>query len=596
MIQVIFSIDTSKRNYYAKQHSTAQHSTAQHSTAQHSTAQHSTAQHSTAQRDLNADTSQAFLNELDQTLWTAADKLRKNLDAANYKHIVLGFIFLKYISDSFTDFQHKLKTQLTTPESELYLDPSLFDENEFTQILAEELEQRDYYAAENIFWVPEQARWDNIKSLSKLNLGDELPWGDKFKGVSRLIDDAFEAIERENPKLKGVLQRIAGFGVPDEMLTGLIDLFSRTNFTQPMLDGEPVHLQAKDILGHVYEYFLGQFALAEGKKGGQYFTPKSIVTLIVEMLEPYSGRIYDPAMGSGGFFVQTDRFIQAHAGNRNAISVYGQESNPTTRKLAVMNMAIRGIPFDFGDKPEDTLLTPLHIDKKMDVVMANPPFNQKEWWSESLSNDPRWAYGTPPQGNANFAWLQHMIYHLSPKGKMALLLANGSMSSQTSGEGDIRKNIVQADLVEAMIALPNQLFTNTQIPACIWIINKAKARKGEVLFINATQIGYMKDRVLRDFTADDIAKISDTYHNWQKQDGYENIPAFCYSATLDEIAKNDFVLTAGRYVGAVQEEDDGVPFSDKMQELTALLNEQFKQGAELEAQIKQNLAKLGFSL
>ncbi|AGI35601.2 class I SAM-dependent DNA methyltransferase [Mannheimia haemolytica] len=578
------------------QHSTAQHSTAQHSTAQHSTAQHSTAQHSTAQRDLNADTSQAFLNELDQTLWTAADKLRKNLDAANYKHIVLGFIFLKYISDSFTDFQAKLKTQLTTPESELYLDPALFDEQEFSQILAEELEQRDYYAAENIFWVPEQARWDNIKSLSKLNLGDELPWGDKFKGVSRLIDDAFEAIERENPKLKGVLQRIAGFGVPDEMLTGLIDLFSRTNFTQPMHNGEPVHLQAKDILGHVYEYFLGQFALAEGKKGGQYFTPKSIVTLIVEMLEPYSGRIYDPAMGSGGFFVQADRFIQAHAGNRNAISVYGQESNSTTRKLAVMNMAIRGIPFDFGDKPEDTLLNPLHIDKKMDVVMANPPFNQKEWWNESLANDPRWAYGTPPQGNANFAWLQHMIYHLSPKGKMALLLANGSMSSQTSGEGDIRKNIVQADLVEAMIALPNQLFTNTQIPACIWIINKAKARKGEVLFINATQIGYLKDRVLRDFTADDIAKISDTYHNWQKQNGYENIPAFCYCATLDEIAKNDFVLTAGRYVGAVQEENDGVPFAEKMQELTALLNEQFKQGRELEQQIAENLKGLGYGI
>lgn len=332
---------------------------------------------------------QAFLNELDQSLWKAADTLRKNLDAANYKHIVLGFIFLKYISDSFTDFQGKLKANIATPESDIYLDPSLFEPSEFEQILSAELEERDYYTAENIFWVPTQARWDNLKEVSKLNIGDNLPWGGTFKGVSRLIDDAFEAIEQENPKLKGVLQRIAGFGVPDEMLRGLIDLFSRTDFTRPMYNGEPVHLQAKDILGHVYEYFLGQFALAEGKKGGQYFTPKSIVTLIVEMLEPYSGRIYDPAMGSGGFFVQADRFIQAHAGNRNAISVYGQESNPTTRKLAVMNMAIRGIPFDFGDKPEDTLINPLHIDKKMDFVMANPPFNMKEWWSESLASDPR---------------------------------------------------------------------------------------------------------------------------------------------------------------------------------------------------------------
>lgn len=540
---------------------------------------------------------QDFLNKLDQDLWRAADTLRKNLDAANYKHIVLGFIFLKYISDSFNDFRKKHALNLTNPDSETYLDPALFDKAEYQQILNDEIEERDYYTAENIFYVPQQARWENIKDNSKLNAGDELPWGGKFKNVSILLDDAFEAIEQENPKLKGVLQRIAGFGVPDEMLRGLIDLFSRTDFTRPMYNGEPVHLQAKDILGHVYEYFLGQFALAEGKKGGQYFTPKSIVTLIVEMLEPYSGRVYDPAMGSGGFFVQTDRFIQAHQGNRNAISVYGQESNPTTRKLAVMNMAIRGIPFDFGDKPEDTLLNPLHIDKKMDFVMANPPFNMKEWWSESLAGDPRWAYGTPPQGNANFAWLQHMIYHLSPKGKMALLLANGSMSSQTSGEGEIRKNIITADLVEAMIALPNQLFTNTQIPACIWIINKAKARKGEVLFINATQIGYMKDRVLRDFTPDDIAKIATTYHNWQKgqqEKGYENIPAFCYSATLDEIAKNDFVLTAGRYVGAVTEEDDGVPFSDKMQELTACLNEQFKQGRALEEKIVANLKGLGY--
>lgn len=303
---------------------------------------------------------QAFLKNLDQTLWKSADSLRKNLDAANYKHIVLGFIFLKYISDSFTAHREQLKAQFADPANELYLDPELFDESQ----LNSELEQREYYTQDNIFWVPQKARWDEIKALSNANTGDELPWGGKFKGIAILVDDAFEAIEQENPKLKGVLQRISGYNVADSTLIGLVNTFSDTNFTQPTLNGQPIHLQAKDILGHVYEYFLGEFALAEGKKGGQYFTPKSIVTLIVEMLQPYQGRIYDPAMGSGGFFVSADRFIQAHQGNRNAISIYGQESNPTTRKLAVMNMAIRGIDFDFGDGPEDTLLHPLHIDKK----------------------------------------------------------------------------------------------------------------------------------------------------------------------------------------------------------------------------------------
>ncbi|QIW16049.1 restriction endonuclease subunit M [Pasteurellaceae bacterium RH1A] len=523
-------------------------------------------------------------------MWASADSLRKNLDAANYKHIVLGFIFLKYISDSFSNHRNQLLAQFSDPNHELYLDPDIFSPD----LQEQELEQRDYYAQDNIFWVPQQARWENIRALCKLNLGDELPWGGKFKGVAILIDDAFAEIERENTALKGILQRISGFEVPDSTLIGLIDTFSNTSFTQPVYNGEPVHLHAKDILGHVYEYFLGQFALAEGKKGGQYFTPKSIVTLIVEMLEPYSGRIYDPAMGSGGFFVQTDRFIQAHQGNRNAISIYGQESNPTTRKLAVMNMAIRGISFDFGDKPEDTLQHPLHLDKKMDFVMANPPFNMKEWWSESLAQDPRWAYGTPPAGNANFAWLQHMLYHLSSQGRMALLLANGSMSSNTNNEGEIRKNLVKADLVEAMIALPGQLFTNTQIPACIWILNKAKKRPGQVLFIDARQIGYMKDRVLRDFTPADIAKIADCYHHWQKQEGYQDTPAFCYSASLEDIAQNDYVLTAGRYVGAEEQEDDGVPFAEKMQNLTACLREQFAKGRELEVKISENLKGLGY--
>ncbi|MGX2968507.1 class I SAM-dependent DNA methyltransferase [Ursidibacter sp. B-7004-1] len=542
----------------------------------------------------NLATQQAFLNKLDADLWKAADKLRQQLDAANYKHIVLGFIFLKYVSDSFSAQQETIKQRYTDPNSDFYLDPTAYNENDLTDILNAELEERDNYTQDNVFWVPQQARWDEIKVVARANIGDKI-WGEKtFKGIANLIDDAFDAIEQDNPKLKNVIQRISPYKVDESILLGLIDLFSDTNFTRPTLDGKPISLAAKDILGHVYEYFLGQFALAEGKKGGQYFTPKSIVTLIIEMLEPYKGRIYDPAMGSGGFFVQTERFIREHQGNVSEVSIFGQEFNPTTWKLAAMNMAIRGIEFDFGKGNADTFSNPQHRDKKMDFVMANPPFNMKDWWNESLTNDPRWQYGIPPEGNANFAWLQHMIYHLSPTGKMALLLANGSMSSQTNNEGEIRKNILKADLVEAMIALPSQLFTNTQIPACIWVLNKNKARKGEVLFIDARQLGYMKDRVLRDFTPEDIAKVANTYHHWQQSADYQNTPAFCYTATLDEIAQNDFVLTHGRYVGTAEQEDDGIPFAEKMQELTALLKEQFKQSAELEAKIKANLGGLGY--
>ena len=549
--------------------------------------------------DENHALQQAFLNELDEKLWASADKLRQQLDAANYKHIVLGLIFLKYISDSFTHQQEKIQAELSTPENPLYLDRTFFDtEEEYQETLTAELENHDYYTADNVFLVPQQARWDEIKAVSILNIGAELPWGGKFSGVAKLIDDAFDAIEKDNEKLSrngmGVLQRISGYAVNEDPLRGLIILFSDTNFTRPTYNGEPVHLGAKDILGHVYEYFLGRFAQAEGKRGGQYFTPKSIVSLIVEMLEPYSGRVYDPAMGSGGFFVQTERFIAAHQGNINNVSIYGQEFNPTTWKLAAMNMAIRGIDYDFGKHNADSFTQPQHIDKKMDFIMANPPFNISDWWSESLADDPRWAYGTPPKGNANFAWLQHMIYHLSPNGKMALLLANGSMSSQTNNEGEIRKAIINADLVECMVALPGQLFTNTQIPACIWFLNRNKKRKGEVLFIDARQIGYMKDRVLRDFTADDIAKIADTLHAWQQSDGYEDQAAFCKSATLEEIKDNDFVLTPGRYVGTAEQEDDGVPFAEKMQNLTALLKEQFAKSAELEAEIKKSLGELGY--
>ncbi|MBE2896386.1 N-6 DNA methylase [Pasteurellaceae bacterium HPA106] len=513
------------------------------------------------------------------------------LDAANYKHIVLGYIFLKYISDSFTAFQAELKAQLQNPEHEYYLDPADYP-NDYHEALQAELETRDYYTEKHIFWVPAAARWENLRSAAQLHKGDPLPWdsSQKFRGVANLIDDAFAAIERENDKLKGIIQRISGYQVSEPKLTQLIDIFSDTYFSKPMHNGKPIHLSAKDILGHVYEYFLGQFAAAEGKKGGQYFTPKSIVTLIVEMIEPFKGRIYDPAMGSGGFFVQAERFIHAHQGNINNVTIYGQESNPTTWKLAAMNMAIRGIAFDFGKGNADSFSEPQHIDTKMDFVMANPPFNMDKWWSEALAGDPRWAYGTPPKGNANFAWLQHMLYHLNSTGRMALLLANGSMSSQTSGEGSIRQKLIEADLVECMVALPGQLFTNVSIPACIWILNKAKQQKGQVLFLDARQIGYMKDRTLRDFTLEDIARLADTYHAWQHGKDYENQAGFCYAATLEEIQANDFVLTPGRYVGSAEVEDDGIPFDEKMRELTALLNQQFSQGQQLEAQIRRNLA------
>ncbi len=506
--------------------------------------------------------------------------------------MVLGLIFLKYVSDTFNAQQRKLQAEFTDPNSETYLDPDIFSPED----IALAIDDPDAYAQDNVVYVPQQARWDEIKSVIAFNRGDELPWLDKngqkakFNGASQLIDSAFEAIEQENDKFKGLLHRISQYELDDPTLIGLVNLFSDTEFTA----NSELMLAAKDILGHVYEYFLGEFALAEGYQGGQYFTPKSIVSLIVEMLQPYSGRIYDPAMGSGGFFVQTDRFIAEHQGRRDGISIYGQESNATTYKLAAINMIIRNIDFQFANG--DTLVNPKHIDTKMDFVMANPPFNQDEWWNESLTDDPRWKYGTPPQGNGNFAWLQHMIYHLKDTGRMALLLANGSMSSQTNNEGSIRQGIVKADLVEAMIALPDKLFTNTGIPACIWIINKAKKRKGEVLFLDARNFGFMKSRKQRDFTAEDIQNLALTYHNWQQSKDYDNIPAYCYSASLSEIADNDFVLTPGRYVGAIEAEDDGIPFAEKMQNLTALLKEQFEKGAELEAKIKRSLGELGYAI
>ena len=411
-------------------------------------------------------------------------------------------------------------------------------------------------------------------------------------------------------------KRYTQLQIDQSKLGELIDLVATIPF-------DHASLNSKDILGHVYEYMLGQFALAEGKKGGQFYTPKSIVTLIVQMMEPFKGRVYDPAMGSGGFFVQSEKFIGEHQGKIGDVSIYGQEANHTTWQLAAMNMVIRGIDFNFGKQPASTYTHNQHPDLRADFVMANPPFNMKEWDTGVDENDPRWQYGKPPSGNANFAWLQHMLYHTAPNGSLGLLLSNGSMSSNTTGEGVIRQKLIENDLVECMVALPGQLFTNTQIPACIWFLTKNKGartaasgrqlrdRKGEVLFIDARQMGYMKDRVLRDFTDDDVKHICDTFHNWQtegqdsaqptvgrdlyrQEAAYADIAGYCKSAKLEDIQKHDYVLTPGRYVGAAAEEDDGEPFADKMARLTSTLKEQFEESSRLETEIKTNLAGLGY--
>ena len=539
---------------------------------------------------------QQFLNELDRKLWTAANKLLPMLDAAVYKHVVLGLVFLKYVSDAFKERREELQSAFVDPEADYFLGEDSAD------LIGQELEARDYYTEKNVFWVPALARWDFIKDHAKVSIGTVLQVRNgktteyRFNGIGRLLDDALEAVERENPKLKGVLEKDYARKQIDPALPGLIDLIAEIPFHHATL-------KSKDILGHVYEYFLGQFAIAEGKKGGQYYTPKSIVTTIVEMLEPYKGRVYDPACGSGGFFVQSEKFVEEHGGKLGNLSVYGQESNPTTWRLASMNMAIRGMDFDLGKEPASTYTRDMHPDLRADFIMANPPFNMKEWNQGVKDDDPRWKYGIPPAGNANFAWIQHMIHHLAPHGSMALLLANGSMSSNTNNEGEIRKSIIEADLVECMVALPGQLFTNTQIPACIWFLTRSKVarngwreRRGETLFIDARNLGYMKDRVLRDFAIEDIRRIADTFHAWKKGEGYEDIAGFCKAAQLADIQKHDYVLSPGRYVGAAAQEEDGEPFEDKMARLTAHLNDQFKESARLEQAIRGNLAMLGYSL
>lgn len=562
---------------------------------------------------------QLFLKELEGKLWTAADKLRASLDASQYKHAVLGLIFVKYVSDAFTLRQEELKQDFANPDHEYFLAPEGYSAEELEQEIAMELEQRDYYKEKNVFWLPTESRWKFLQDNGPLVIGgadlviDGKP--KKITSVGHLIDNALEGIERDNQKLKGVLNKhYASLKIDQAKLNELINLIATIPFNHKSLN-------SKDILGHIYEYFLGQFALAEGKKGGQFYTPASIVSLIVEMIEPFEGRVYDPAMGSGGFFVQSEKFIERRANQKEIdpltqkqrISIYGQEYNYTTWQLAAMNMAIRGLDYDFGKEPASTYTNDQHPDLRADFIMANPPFNMKEWNTGVDDNDPRWVYGTPPSGNANFAWMQHMLYHLAPDGTQALLLANGSMSSTTNNEGEIRAALVENDLVECMVALPGQLFTNTQIPACIWFLTKNKKartdksgrklrdRKGEVLFIDARNLGYMKDRVLRDFTMDDIQKVADIFHAWKTGKevngvAYEDQAGFCKSATLEEIKKHDFVLTPGRYVGAAEELDDGIPFAEKMAVLTAKLSEQFAESAMLESEIKKNLAGLGYEL
>lgn len=491
----------------------------------------------------------------EQKLFMAADKLRKNIDAAEYKHVVLGLVFLKYISESFEELHTKL----------------LADEYS-------DAEDRDEYIAENIFFVPQVSRWSNIHAKAKL------------PNVGQIIDEAMEAIEKENIDLKHVLPKVYGKANLDRASLGeLIDLISDTEL-------QAEHENSKDLFGRVYEYFLGEFANAEGKKGGQFYTPKAIVKLMVEMIEPYKGRVYDPACGSGGMFVMSEKFVTEHSGNLQDITVYGQESNQTTWKLSRMNLAIRNINSKFvAWNTEGSFLKDAHPDLRADYILANPPFNQSEWGVDILQEDARWKHGVPPSGNANYGWMQHMLYHLAPKGVMATVLANGSLSSNTSGEGVIRQNFVESGLVDCIVALPKQLFFNTGIPACIWFLRRERSKE-DVLFIDASNMGFMKDRTHKDFSDEDVTKIVDTYHSWRKDVGYEDVKGFCKSAKRAEIEKHAFVLTPGRYVGIEDEEDDGIPFEDKMRELTTTLAAQMGQEEELNAEIKKQLANIGYNL
>jgi type I restriction enzyme M protein len=497
----------------------------------------------------------------EQKLWAAADKMRGHMDASEYKHVVLGLIFLKYVSDAFEE-RHQ----------------ALFKEK------SADPEDRDEYLAENIFWVPKQARWSFLQGKAKL------------PEIGKVIDNAMTAIEKENPHLKGVLSKDYARPTLDKQRLGeLIDLIG----TIGLGDKEN---RSKDILGRVYEYFLGQFASAEGKRGGEFYTPRCVVRLLVEMIEPYKGRVYDPCCGSSGMFVQSEEFIERHGGRIGDLSIYGQESNPTTWKLAKMNLALRGIEANLGPHHADTFRHDLHKDLRADFILANPHFNDSDWGGENLKEDVRWKYGVPPAGNANFAWVQHFIHHLAPNGIAGFVLANGSMSSNQSGEGEIRKNIIEADLVDCMIALPGQLFYGTAIPACLWFLTKTKKngkfadRRGKTLFVDARKLGVLVDRVHRELMDEEIARIAETYHEWRGEKGagkYQDVAGFCKCASLDEMKQHGYVLTPGRYVGAEDLEEDDEPLDKKTKRLTAKLEEQFAEAARLEKSIRVALRELG---
>ena len=490
----------------------------------------------------------------EKQIWDAACVLRGNLDASEYKSVVLGLIFLKYISDRFEDKYNQLVEEGDGFEEDI-----------------------DEYTSEGIFFVPSGARWSEIAAKAHT------------PEIGTVIDDAMRAIEKENKRLKDILPK--NFARPEldkRRLGDVVDLFTNIK----MLD----HSNEKDVLGRTYEYCLSMFAEQEGKRGGEFFTPSCVVRTLVEILQPFKGRVYDPCCGSGGMFVQSAKFVENHSGNISDISIYGQDSNPTTWKMAQMNLAIRGIEPDLGKYAADTFLNDQHPTMRADYIMANPPFNLSDWGADKLREDVRWKYGTPPAGNANFAWLQHMIYHLNPSGgKIGMVLANGSLSSQSGGEGEIRKNIINADLVECIIAMPTQLFYTTQIPVSLWFLNNQKKQGGKTLFIDARKMGTMVSRKLRELTDEDIKKIADTYNAFV--DGsLENVKGFCAVAPTKEIAKQDYILTPGRYVGIEEQEDDGEPFEEKMGRLTAELSDLFKESHRLEDEIREKLGAIGYEV
>lgn len=520
-------------------------------------------------------------SSLEDALWESANRLRSSMDAAEYKHVVLGLIFLKYVSDVFEQQRRKLDALSRDSTTDFYMPTE-----EARQSL---LEDRDEYTGDGVFWMPEGHRWEDLRKAAKQ------------ADVGRRIDDAMEAIEKENPTLKGVLPKnYSRRELTQQTLGGLIDLFSNQDLAAE-------EHESLDVLGRVFEYMLSKFASAEGKLGGEFFTPRSVVSLMVDMLEPFRGRVYDPACGSGGMFVQADRFVKAHNGQRNDISVFGQEQNPTTWRLAKMNLALRGIEANLGPQWGDSFTNDQHPDLRADFVIANPPFNIKGWGADRLAGDARWKYGMPPASNANFAWVQHMLHHLAPTGTMATVLANGSLSSQSGGEGEIRRALIEADLVECIVSLPGQLFFTTQIPVTLWFLTKDKSdnavaseraqrnRRGEVLFIDARMLGKMVSRTLKELSEVDVARIANTYHSWRGEPGeqpYEDVAGFCASVTLDQIAVHGHVLTPGRYVGSEEAEGDDEPLTEKIARLTAEIRAGFEERELLQQEVLAALSAL----